>query len=93
MAKGGGRATRAPRCPWWVGPPLAAPGGRQGGVYLPWCPTLAPIFTLDEEISEKKSLSQFSSRSRFHPLFFPGRANLEDVLASFLHDLNETKLD
>src|SRR4051812_45766055 len=48
----------------------------------PWCLTLDPIFTLDEEIPEQRSLSQFSSWSRRHPLFFSGRANLEVVLAS-----------
>src|SRR4051812_32494429 len=48
----------------------------------PWCPTLAPIFTRDGDTLEQKSFSQFSSRSRRHPLFFSRRSNLEVVLAS-----------
>src|ERR1041385_843765 len=47
-----------------------------------WCPTDAPIYPRDEKTPEQKSFSQFPSRSRHHPLFFFGRANLEADLAS-----------
>src|SRR4051812_44146018 len=61
-----------------VGPrPLAA-----WGLPLLWCPTDAPIYSRDVKTPKQKLFSQFSSRSRRHPLFFSGRANLEAVLAS-----------
>ena len=63
-------------------PPLAASGGRLGGSFPLWCPTLARIYPRDEKTPEQKSFSQFPSRSRRHPLFFFGRANLEADLAS-----------
>src|ERR1041385_6865308 len=63
-------------------PPLAAPRGRLGGLHLLSCPTLTPIYSRDGKTPEQKSLFQFPSRSRRHPLFFFGRANLEADLAS-----------
>src|SRR4051812_30814220 len=71
-----------PRRPAGAAPPLVAPGGRLGGSSPLWCPTLPPIYCRGEKTPEQKSFSQFSSRSRSHPLFFSGRANLEAVLAS-----------
>ena len=59
-----------------------APSGRLGASPLLWCPTETPIYPRDEETPEHKSFSQFPSRSRRHPLFFSGRANLEADLAS-----------
>src|SRR4051812_47410672 len=71
-----------PRRPAGAAPPLAVPGGRLGGS-SPLCfPTSPPIYSLGEKTPEQKSFSQFSLRSRRHPLFFSGRANLEAVLAS-----------
>ena len=77
-ARGGPGGAQAPcgRPPW------AAPGGRLGGAHTPWCPTLARIFPPDAETPDRKSFRCFSSRSRRHPLFFFGRANLEADLAS-----------
>ena len=63
-------------------PPGPRRGGRLGGPHTPWYPTLARIFPPDAEISDRKSFRCFSSRSRRHPLFFFGRANLEADLAS-----------
>src|SRR4051812_38323808 len=59
-----------------------APSGRLGASPLLWCPTDAPIYSRDGKTPEEKSLFQFPSRSRRHPLFFFGRANLEADLAS-----------
>src|SRR4051812_20997597 len=53
------------------------PGGRLGGSTPLWCPTLTPIYSRGEKTPKQKSFSQFLSRSRRHPLFFSGRANLE----------------
>ena len=53
-----------------------------GGLPLLWCPTDAPIYCHDAKTPEQKSFPQSSSRSRRHPLFFSGRANLDAVLAS-----------
>src|SRR4051812_43033378 len=68
-------------------PPGAARGGAAPSVRLEdspilWCPTEAPIYSRDGETPKHKLFSQFMSRSRRHPLFFSGRANLEAVLAS-----------
>ena len=71
-----------PRRPAGAAPPLAAPGGRLGGSSPLWCPTLARIYSRGEKTPEQKSFFQFPSRSRRHPLFFFGRANLEADLAS-----------
>ena len=71
-----------PRRPGGAAQPLAAPGGRLGGPHLPWCPTLTRILVRDGKTPDQKFFSQFSSRSRRHPLFFFGRANLEADLAS-----------
>src|SRR3954463_2869598 len=60
----------------------AAPSGRLGASPHLWCPTETPIYPRDEKTPEQKSFSQFPSRSRRHPLFFFGRANLEADLAS-----------
>ena len=83
---GARRGTRGgpggPRRPGGAAQPLAAPGGRLGGPHAPWCPTSTRIFTRDEKTPDQKFFSQFSSRSRRHPLFFFGRANLEAELAS-----------
>src|SRR3954467_15380403 len=62
--------------------PLAAPPALQAGSHTPWCPTLTPIYSPDEETPEQESLFQSTSWSRRHPLFFSGRANLEAALAS-----------
>src|SRR3954471_15667840 len=59
-----------------LAPPLVAPGGALGWSHTPWCPTSPPIFTLREETPKQKSLLRSTSRSRCHPLFFLGRANL-----------------
>ena len=66
----------------WCGLPLATPRGCVGGAHPLWCPTLAPIFTRDDETPKQKSFCEFSSRSRRLPRFFFGRANLEAALAS-----------
>ena len=71
-----------PRRPVGAAPPLAAPGGRLGGSFPLWCPTSTRIYPRDEKTPGQKSFSQFPSRSRRHPLFFFGRANLEADLAS-----------
>src|ERR1041385_6038900 len=60
----------------------AAPSSRLGYSPLLWCPTETPIYPRDEKTPEQKSFSQFPSRSRCHPLFFFGRANLVADLAS-----------
>ena len=80
--KWGQRGARG--CPGalWARPPWAAPRGRLGGPHTPWCPTLARIFPPDAETPDRKFFRSFSSRSRRHPLFFLGRANLEAELAS-----------
>src|SRR3954471_22749617 len=70
-----------PRRPAGAFPLPAAPGGRLGGSSPLWCPTLTPIYSRGEKTPEQKSFSQFLSRSRRHPLFFSGRANLEVVLS------------
>src|ERR1041385_7336815 len=73
---------RGPRRLAGVAPPLAAPGGRLGGLHLLSCPTSTPIYSRDGKTPEHKSFFQFLSRSRRHPLFFFGRANLEADFAS-----------
>src|ERR1041385_6280677 len=60
----------------------AEPSRRLGCSALLWCPTETPIYPRDEKTPEEKSFSQFPPRSRRHPLFFFGRANLEADLAS-----------
>src|SRR4051812_36449837 len=44
----------------------AAPPSRQDQLDLPWCPTLALIFTPDEETLIQKSILQVSSWSHHH---------------------------
>ena len=79
-ARGGPGCAQAP-C--GRAPPGPRPGGgRLGGAHTPWCPTLARIFPPDAETPDQKFFRSFSSRSRRHPLFFLGRANLEAELAS-----------
>ena len=81
--KWGQRGARG--CPgalWAPPPPWAAPGRRLGGAHTPWCPTLARIFPPDAKTPDQKFFRSFPSRSRRHPLFFLGRANLEAELAS-----------
>ena len=83
--KWGQRGARG--CPGalWARPPLGRAGGgggRLGGAHTPWCPTLARIFPPDAKTPDRKFFRRFSSRSRRHPLFFFGRANLEADLAS-----------
>src|SRR3954471_3457510 len=75
-AKGGPGALVARPSSWPRG------GGRLGGPHLLCCPTSTHILSRDGEIPGKKLFSQFPSRSRRHPLFFLGRANLEADLAS-----------
>ena len=67
----------------WRGPPPGRAIDPPGWVPHPLVPYLGPIFTLREETPEKKLLFQSTSRSRRHPLFFSGRANLEAALASY----------
>src|ERR1041385_6232598 len=71
-----------PRRPPGVARGGAAPSGRLGASPLLWCPTEAPIYSRDGETPKQRPFSQFALRSRRHPLFFSGRANLEAVLAS-----------
>src|ERR1041385_2054991 len=59
-----------------------APSSCLGASPLLWCPTDAPIYSRDAKTPKQKSFSQLTSRSRRHPLFFSGRANLEAILAS-----------
>ena len=80
--KEGHRAARGVPGALLVRPPLAAPGGLMGWSHIPWCPTCPPILTLGEETPKHKSLFRSTPRSRRHPPFFLGRANLEAVLAS-----------
>src|ERR1041384_4136950 len=80
MSKGGHRAARGqPEGCMGLGRTTHPPGW----VPHPLVPYLRPIFTPREETPEQKSLFQSTSRSRHHPLFFSGRANLEAVLASY----------
>ena len=68
----------------WAHPPWAAPGG--GGAWVGPTPPgalLYPVFFLPTQKPQFGSpFAFFSSRSRRHPLFFFGRANLEADLAS-----------
>src|ERR1041385_5927742 len=73
---------RGAQAPPWRGQGWGRALWPPGGLPLLWCPTDAPIYSRDAKTPEQKSFSQFSSRSRRHPLFFSGRANLEAVLAS-----------
>ena len=78
----GHRAARGTQKGVWRGPPPGRSTEPPGWVPHPLVPYLGPIFTLREETPEQKSFFQSTSRSRRHPLFFSGRANLEAALAS-----------
>src|ERR1043165_6224067 len=66
----------------WRGPAPGRAGHPPGWVPHPLVPYLRPIFTPREETLEQKSIFRSTSRSRRHPLFFSGKANLEAALAS-----------
>ena len=81
-AKGGEQGSQGvPRRVHGAAQPLAAPGTLLGGSHTPWCPNFALFLPPREEIPEQKFFFRSTPRSRRHPLFFLGRANLEAVLA------------
>ena len=80
--KWGQRAVRGPQAPVGAAKGGVAPVGRLGDSPLPWCPTSTPIYSREAKNPKQKSLFQNPSRSRRHPLFLLGRANLEADLAS-----------
>src|SRR4051812_12431307 len=73
---------RGALCALRMRPPPWPRRGRLGWSHTPWCLTWPPIFTRRGETPEQKPFLRSTSRSRRHPLFFLGRANLEAALAS-----------
>src|SRR4051812_34994829 len=80
--KGGHRAAGGTQKSAWRDPGPGRARDPPGWVPHPLVPYFGPIYSPDAETPKRKSNFRSTSRSRRNRLFFSGRANLEDALAS-----------